>query len=75
MPERPVCVLCSVCEWPSPHMRLSLEHKAIERRKEIKSLSRVNVGRKQSPTLLKGRSRVLDPDAWRREARQGIQTW
>lgn len=50
MLERPVCVLFSVCKWPSPYLRLNLDHKAIERRKEIKSLSRVNMGRKHSST-------------------------
>lgn len=45
MLERPECVLFSTGGWPSPHVGPSLDHKTTERR-EIKSLSMVNLGKK-----------------------------
>lgn len=44
--EKLVCVLLSVGGWPGPHMGPSLDHKTTERRREIKSLSTVNMGKK-----------------------------
>lgn len=70
MLEKLAQVLLRVCVRPGPHARPDSDHKSRERREEIKSLPRENVGKRYFSTLLEGNSRVTDPHVQRRKDRQ-----